>query len=243
MLIFSENSASVSLTQLRMDNQWSEALREVALELDIHIEFISTESKRANRAERAIRTAKNQIVATRAGFHPDFSHAFLDKCLPQMELALNVIHPFEYDDNISAYEGIHRAKFDFKRHPIAPLECKVLTWDALENRGSWADHGIEGMYIGSFNIWVPSTSALRIANTVWWFMASIKPSQEFLQLDLEVAYLPTRNRPDPQNNGFDIRKLLCRARARCVLYNSIGSNYPQTRQHQSGTRSAPHARG
>jgi hypothetical protein len=72
--------------------------------------------------------------------------------------------------------------------------CKVLTWDAPENRGSWADHGIEGMYIGpalnhyrSFNIWVPSTSALRIANTVWWFMAPIKPSQEFLQLDLDVA--------------------------------------------------------
>jgi hypothetical protein len=163
----------ISLTQLRMDNQWSEDLRDVAVELEIHIEFISTEAKRANRAERAIRTAKNHIVATRAGFHPDFSHAFLDKCLPQIELALNVIHPFEYDNNISAYEGLYRAKFDFKRHPIAPLGCKVLTWDALENRGSWADHGIEGMYIGpalnhfrSFSIWVPSTS-VRIANTVW----------------------------------------------------------------------------
>ncbi len=51
-----------------------------------------------------------------------------------MELALNVIYPFEYDDNISAYEGIHRAKFDFKRHPIAPLGCKVLTWDTPWNR-------------------------------------------------------------------------------------------------------------
>jgi hypothetical protein len=104
-----------------MDNQWSEDLRDFALELDIHIEFISTESKRANHAERAIRTAKNHIITTRAGFHPDFSHALLH----QMKLALNVIHSFEYDDNISAYEGIHRAKFEFKRHPIAPLGCKV----------------------------------------------------------------------------------------------------------------------
>jgi hypothetical protein len=72
----------VRLTQLRMDNQWSEDLRDAALELDIIIEFISTEAKRANRAERAIRTAENHTVATRAGFHPDFSHAFLDKCLP-----------------------------------------------------------------------------------------------------------------------------------------------------------------
>ncbi len=48
-------------------------------------------------------------------------------------------------------------------------------------------------------VWVPSTSASRIANTVWWFMAPIKPSQEFLQLDLDVAYPPTRHRPDPQS--------------------------------------------
>ena len=135
----------ISLTRLRMDNQWSEDLRDAVTELDITIEFISTEAKRANRAERAIRTAKNHIIATRAGFHPDFSHTYLDKCLPQMELALNVIHPFEYDNDISAYEGIHHAKFDFKRHPIAPLGCKVLTWDAPENRGSWVDHGIKGM--------------------------------------------------------------------------------------------------
>ncbi len=74
----------ISLTQLRMDNQWSDDLRDAATELDITIEFISTEAKRANRAERAIRTAKNHIIATRAGFHPDFSYAYLDKCLPQM---------------------------------------------------------------------------------------------------------------------------------------------------------------
>ncbi len=120
----------VSLTHLRMDNQWSGDLRDAAGDLDINIELISTEAKRANRAERAIRTAKNHIIATRARFHPDFSHAFLDKCLPQIELTLNVIHPFEYDDSISAYEGIQRAKSDFKRHPITPLGCKILTWDA-----------------------------------------------------------------------------------------------------------------
>jgi hypothetical protein len=44
-----------------MDNQWSEDLRDAATELDITIEFISTEAKRANRAERAIRTAKNLL--------------------------------------------------------------------------------------------------------------------------------------------------------------------------------------
>ncbi len=41
----------VSLTQLRMENQWSEDLHDAASDLDITIEFISTEAKRANCAE------------------------------------------------------------------------------------------------------------------------------------------------------------------------------------------------
>jgi hypothetical protein len=35
-------------------------------------------------------------------------------------------------------------------------------------------------------------------------MEPIKPSQEFLQLDLDVAYPPTRHRPDPQKGGSDL---------------------------------------
>ena len=119
-----------------------------------------------------------------------------------------LIHPFEYDETISAYQGIYNETFNF---PIAPLGCKVLTWDSPDNRGSWADHGIEAMYIGpaldhfrSFNIWIPSNSASRVSNTVWWFMTPIKPDQDLLQLAPEVAYPPTRDRPNPQDNGSDL---------------------------------------
>ena len=74
----------IILETLRMDNQRSLDLQEKAEELKLTIEYIAPEVKRPNRAERAIRTAKNHIIATRAGFHPDFSHIYLDKCLPQM---------------------------------------------------------------------------------------------------------------------------------------------------------------
>ncbi len=100
-----------------MDNQRSLDLQEKAEELKLTIEYISPEMKQPNRAVRAIRTAKNHIIATRAGFHPDFSHTYLDKCLPQMELALNIIHPFEYDETISAYQGIYNETFNFKHLP------------------------------------------------------------------------------------------------------------------------------
>ncbi len=95
----------IILDTLRMDNQQSYDLRETARSLELHMEFIAPEVKRPNRAERAIRTAKNHIIATRVGFHPDCSHVYLDKCLPQIVLTLNLIHPVEYNDSISAYHG------------------------------------------------------------------------------------------------------------------------------------------
>ncbi len=101
----------IILETLRMDNQQSYDLRETARILKLQMQFIApAEVKRPNRAERAIRTAKNRIIATRAGFHPDCSHAYLDKCLPQIVLTLNIIHPFEYNDAISAYHGVHGKK-------------------------------------------------------------------------------------------------------------------------------------
>jgi hypothetical protein len=194
-----------------MDNQQSYDLRETARILKLHMEVIAPEVKRPNRAERAIRTAKNHIIATRAGFHPDCSHAYLDKCLPQIVLTLNLIHPFEYNDSISAYHGVHGKRFNFNHHPIAPLGCKVLTWDSPDNRGSWSDHGIEAIYIGpaldhfrAFNVWVPTNSASRVTNTVWWFTKPMKPSQDLLQLDLTIAYPPTRDRPNPSDDGYDL---------------------------------------
>ncbi len=35
-------------------------------------------------------------------------------------------------------------------------------------------------------------------------MAPIKPNQELLQLDPEIAYPPTRDRPNPENDGSDL---------------------------------------
>jgi hypothetical protein len=104
-----------------MDNQQSYNLRETARTLKLKMEFIAPEVKRPNRAERAIRTAKNHMIATRAGFHPDCSHAYLNKCLPQIVIILNLIHPFEYNDSISAYHGVHGKRFNFNHHPIVPL--------------------------------------------------------------------------------------------------------------------------
>ncbi len=135
--------------------------------------LVTAYQKEPNRAERAIQTVKHHIIATKAGFHRDCPHIYLDKCLPQIEITLNMLHPFEYDPTISAYHGVLRKPFNFMSHPIAPAGSKVLTWDSPDTRGPWADHGTEGIYMGpalkhfrAFRIWVPANSAMRISASV-----------------------------------------------------------------------------
>ena len=159
---------------VRIDNQRIPEFEDTAVRLDLKIELVSSSKKEANRAERAIQTAKHHIIATRAGFHRDCPHVYLDKCLAQMELTLNILHPYEYDLGISAYQGVFGKPYDFMSHPIAPAGSNVLTWDSPDNRGSWADHGTSGIYVGpalnhfrAFYVWVPQTSALRVSSTIW----------------------------------------------------------------------------
>ena len=127
----------VEIDTVRMDNQQSPALLQVATELGLQWNLVPPHVKNPNRAERAIGTAKNHLIATRAGFHPDCPTIILDRCLFQIELTLNIVKPFEYDPCVSAYEGIYGATFNFVMHPIAPVGTKVLTWDAPDHRGTW----------------------------------------------------------------------------------------------------------
>jgi hypothetical protein len=168
--------------------------------------------KNPNRAERAIRTAKNHMIATRAGFHPDCLHAYLEKCLCQIELTLNIVRPFDYDPSRSAYEGLTHQSYNFQQHPIAPVGSKVLTWDSPSHRGSWADHGVEAVYLGpaeqhlrSFDVWMPNTSAPRVTNTVWWFLHDKLTANDGLLLpDNDLAYPPSKARPYPRDNGTNL---------------------------------------
>ena len=202
----------VYLDTIRMDNQSSPEVRQLAIEMNLQWDIVNPYQKEPNRAERAIRTGKNHMIATRAGFHSDCPTTLLDRCMFQVELTLNLLHPFEYDPSISAHHGLFETRFDFSRHPIAPAGSKVLTWDSPDTRGSWADHGTKGIYLGpamrhfrGFRIWVPLYSSTRISGTVWWFFKPFIPDEDFLSPDRNtILYPPTRDRPFPQPNGADL---------------------------------------
>ena len=204
-------SHGVILDRIRMDNQQSNPLLLMAQKLNVTWDLVPPFVKNPNRSERAIRTAKNHLISVRSGFHPDCPTDHIDRCLPQIEMTLNVVRPFEYQPRVSAYEGIYGASFNFRQHPIAPVGTLVLTWDSPDHRGSWADHGVPAVYLGpalnhyrAFEVWVPTSSALRTTNTVWWFMHDVHPDEALLGSDPTHAYPPTKDRPDPKNNGADL---------------------------------------
>jgi hypothetical protein len=106
---------------------------------------------------------------------------------------------------------VYGTTFNFQQHPIAPVGCKVLTWDSPEHRGTWDDHGVEAVYLGpaikhlrSFRVWVPNTSAARVTNTVWWFLHDVEPCEPLLDPDPTLAYPPTKARPHPMQDGSDL---------------------------------------
>jgi hypothetical protein len=190
----------VVLHRIRMDNQQSNPLLKMARELQLKWELVTPYVNNPNRSERAIRTTKNHMISVRAGFPPDCSLEHMDRCLMQIEMTLNIVRPFEYDAQLSAYEGLHGTSFNSRMHPIAPVGTKVLTWDAPDHRGSWADHGVTAIYLGPapnhcrvFEVWVPGTSTLRITNTVWWFMHDVRPDTGLLGTDQDHAYPPTKD--------------------------------------------------
>jgi hypothetical protein len=81
-------------------------------------------------------------------------------------------------------------------------------WDAPNHRGSWADQGVPGVYLGpaldhlrSLEVWVPNTSAPRITNTVWWFLADHTPDPTLTDPDPTLTYPPTKTRPHPLADG------------------------------------------
>jgi hypothetical protein len=61
----------VILDTLRMDNQSSPEVRQMASDLHLEWELVNPYQKEPNRAERAIRTGKSRIIAVGAGFHRD----------------------------------------------------------------------------------------------------------------------------------------------------------------------------
>jgi hypothetical protein len=96
----------------RMDNETSDPVEKILRGKGIEIQYVPPHNHRANRAERAIRDVKNHIIATLGSTDSSFPLYLWDEVLPQLNITINLILPFQDNTNISAYAGIHGHQFD-----------------------------------------------------------------------------------------------------------------------------------
>ena len=105
-----------------------------------------------------------------------------DQLVSQAELTLAHLLPCHSNTSVSAYEGLFGSPFDFRAHPIGPPGAAIVIHEKPSIRGSWAPHGVDGLYLGPaldhyrcFRVYVKSTAFHRIADTVEWLNDRFRP--------------------------------------------------------------------
>jgi hypothetical protein len=80
---------------------------------------------RANIAERAIRTFKNQFISILCSVDSNFPMTKWDRLVPQTTLTLNLLRSSRIHRSLSACASLF-GNYDFNRTPIAPPGTKVV---------------------------------------------------------------------------------------------------------------------
>ena len=155
-----------------LDNEASTILKNFLTAEHVEYQLVPPHIHRRNSAERAIQTFKNHFIAGLASTDPNFPLSNWCRLLPQAELTLNLLRPSRLNPKLSAYAQLEGA-FDFNRTPLAPPGTRVIVHEKPNQRRTWAPHGIDGWYIGPaldhyqcYRVWIPSTHAERIADTI-----------------------------------------------------------------------------
>ena len=158
-----------------LDNEASQILFDYLNKNLIAIQLAPPHMHQQNLAECAIRTFKEHLISIRVGYDPNFPKNLWDHLIFQAVITLNLLRPSRIYPKLSAYACIF-GQFDYNHAPMAPLGTKVLVHEKPKQRGSWADHGVVGWYIGPalnhyrcYLCYIPSTNGVHVSNTVEFF--------------------------------------------------------------------------
>jgi hypothetical protein len=164
----------------RLDNEISKDMIAEIEKRAMNYQIAAPGDHRLNFAERAIQTFKNHFVSVLHGCDPHFPANQWDRLLPQTVMTLNMVRPSRLNPKLSAYNQLW-GLFNFDKTPLAPPGCKVIIHERPQERGTWADHGVAGFYIGpamhhfrNYYCYIPSTRGERVSNTVEFFPAHVE---------------------------------------------------------------------
>ena len=109
------------------------------------------------------------------GCDPGYPKNQRDRLIDVAILTLNMMRPSRINPKKSTYNKI-RGNFDFNKTPLAPLGYLIVAHERLQDRGTWADHGVKGYFIGpakyhyqNYNVYIPVTRGMRSIETIKFF--------------------------------------------------------------------------
>ena len=182
---FKVHDAHVNMVVL--DNETSDLVENYFESVNVQFQYVPPNDHRSNRAERAIQSFKNHMISSLSTVSTHFPMKKWPMLLEQVLLTLNHLRPSSADDSISAYEGLHKSKFDFNRYQLRPVGTFAKVFVDPNNRETWAPHGESAIYLSparnhyrSWNFLVLSTDHCRVSNTADFF---INPSLHRKQVE------------------------------------------------------------
>lgn len=126
-----------------LDNTNFQDFQKAFLKNKAEFQLVPSLIYRRNKAERAIRTFKNHFLAGLPSCNQSFPFAEWNCLIPQMVLALNLLHPLRLNPKLSSYAYLFWNS-DFNRCPLAPPGTRIVVHDRPENRLSWGFNGSGG---------------------------------------------------------------------------------------------------
>ena len=157
------------------DNECPRALKNFLKQKSITLQLVPPYDHRTNPAEKAIGTFKSHFLSGLASLPPTFPLHLWDRLVDHATTTLNLLRPSKLNPKLSAYAQLF-GTFDYNKTPLAPPGCRALAYDSPSHRATWNSKGTETWYVGPamdhyrcHRLYVPSTRAERVANTVDFF--------------------------------------------------------------------------
>ena len=159
----------------RIDNEFSKQLIEEIESRGLKYQIAPRGNHRTIAAERGIQTIKNHFISVLYGCDPTFPKSQWDRVLPVAVLTLNMLRPSRINPAKSAYNELW-GNFDFNKTPLAPPGCLIVAHERPQERGTWAEHGVKGYFIGqakhhyrNYRVYIPATRGERTTDTIEFF--------------------------------------------------------------------------
>ncbi len=154
------------------DNQAAAPIKAYMQQHNGTVQLVEPNNHRVNAAERAIQTFKNHFISGLCTTDPKFPFQLWNHLTHQATITCNILRRSRINPDVSAYEQLHGAKFDWNAHPMAPPGTRAVIHSSPLTRTSWGPRGLDAWYCGPStnhyrcnHFYVTDTRAMRISGS------------------------------------------------------------------------------